>query len=122
MDLLKHGESSYPADAWVEAQYMKDGGMGVSGRARINTYMNCTIHNCNCFKAELEGMEEENGKAKEDDTKKGLPPNMRFSRTASYNNPHEMFPAASKMFSGTLSVVKTGVADSMLHWTTDQLL
>ena len=29
MDLLKHGESSYPADAWVEAQYMKDGGMGV---------------------------------------------------------------------------------------------
>ncbi len=22
MDLLKHGESAYPADAWVEAQYM----------------------------------------------------------------------------------------------------
>ena len=25
---------------------------------------------------------------------------MRFSRTASYNNPHEMFPSASKLFSG----------------------
>ena len=22
MDLLKHGESAYPADAWVEQQYM----------------------------------------------------------------------------------------------------
>ena len=30
----------------------------------------------------------------------GLPPNMRFSRAASYNNPHEMFPSASKLFSG----------------------
>ncbi len=25
MDILKHGESAYPADAWVEQQYMKDG-------------------------------------------------------------------------------------------------
>jgi len=25
MDLLKHGESAYPADAWVEQQYMKEG-------------------------------------------------------------------------------------------------
>ena len=24
MDLLKHGESAYPADAWVEQQYMQD--------------------------------------------------------------------------------------------------
>ena len=24
MDLLKHGESAYPADAWVEQQYMKE--------------------------------------------------------------------------------------------------
>ena len=31
MDLLKHGESAYPADAWVEAQYMKDGELGVRG-------------------------------------------------------------------------------------------
>ena len=33
MDMIKHGESSYPADAWVEAQYMKDGGMGVSEKS-----------------------------------------------------------------------------------------
>ena len=24
MDLPKHGESAYPADAWVEQQYMKE--------------------------------------------------------------------------------------------------
>ena len=24
MDLLKHGESAYPADAWVEQQYMSE--------------------------------------------------------------------------------------------------
>ena len=30
MDILKHGESAYPADAWVEAQYMSDGGVAVS--------------------------------------------------------------------------------------------
>ena len=24
MDLLKHGESAYPADAWVEQQYMEE--------------------------------------------------------------------------------------------------
>lgn len=30
----------------------------------------------------------------------GLPPQMKFSRAASYNNPHEMFPSASKLFAG----------------------
>lgn len=34
----------------------------------------------------------------------GLPPNMRFSRAASYNNPHMMFPSASKLFSGMNNV------------------
>ena len=29
---------------------------------------------------------------------------MKFSRSASYNNPHEMFPSASKLFSGMNSV------------------
>ncbi len=29
---------------------------------------------------------------------------MRFSRSASYNNPHMMFPSASKLFSGMNSV------------------
>jgi hypothetical protein len=31
MDFIKHGESAYPADAWVETQYMKDGGAGLTG-------------------------------------------------------------------------------------------
>jgi len=30
MDLLKHGESAYPADAWVEQQYMKEDAFSVS--------------------------------------------------------------------------------------------
>lgn len=38
------------------------------------------------------------------DYRDGLPPNMRFSRSASYNNPHIMFPSASKLFSGMNSV------------------
>ena len=50
----------------------------------------------------------ENGDAKEhhdeSKSKDGLPPNMKFSRAASYNNPHEMFPSASKLFSGMNSV------------------
>lgn len=29
---------------------------------------------------------------------------MKFSRAASYNNPHEMFPSASKLFSGMNTV------------------
>ena len=37
MDLLKHGESAYPADAWVEAQYMKeDAVMSVSNLLKIS--------------------------------------------------------------------------------------
>merc|ERR1719362_1912167 len=45
---------------------------------------------------------------------------MRFSRAASYNNPHEMFPSASKLFAGmnaaggvTKSSGKTSRASSM---------
>ena len=37
MDILKHGESAYPADAWVEAQYMSDGGVGVSWRRHLRS-------------------------------------------------------------------------------------
>ncbi len=36
MDLLKHGESAYPADAWVEAQYMKDGGIEVNFKSMFH--------------------------------------------------------------------------------------
>lgn len=83
MDLLKHGESAYPADAWVEAQYMKDGGVETS------------VPNGNDDAVEP---------PTKDNSRDGLPPNMKFSRAASYNNPHEMFPSASKLFSGMNSV------------------
>ena len=39
MDYLKHGESAYPADAWVETQYMKEGA-NVS-RTEIISYVQC---------------------------------------------------------------------------------
>ena len=76
MDILKHGESAYPADAWVEAQYMKDGGLAANLLTKSPT------------------------KSTSSKSKDGLPPNMKFSRTASYNDPDQMFPLASKLFSG----------------------
>ena len=36
---------------------------------------------------------------------------MRFSRAASYNNPHEMFPSASKLFGG-MNAAAGGIAKS----------
>ena len=46
---------------------------------------------------------------------------MRFSRAASYNNPHEMFPSASKLFSGMQSaagnMTKMNVAKSSTSMT-----
>ena len=30
MDILKHGESAYPVDAWIELQYGGRGGGGVA--------------------------------------------------------------------------------------------
>merc|ERR1712025_1372794 len=59
--------------------------------------------------------------SKNGQSRDGLPPNMRFSRAASYNNPHEMFPSASKLFAGmnaaaggvTKSSGKTSRASSM---------
>ena len=38
MDLLKHGESAYPADAWVEQQYMKEDAIDVSYFPRFFWY------------------------------------------------------------------------------------
>ena len=55
MDILKHGESAYPAAAWVEQQYMEEGHRLSNGLAII---------------------------AKEV-IKVGLPPNMSFSRQVS---------------------------------------
>ena len=39
MDLLKHGESAYPADAWVEQQYMKEDAIDVSYFPRDSWYI-----------------------------------------------------------------------------------
>ena len=36
---------------------------------------------------------------------------MRFSRAASYNNPHEMFPSASKLYAG-MNAAAGGVTKS----------
>jgi hypothetical protein len=37
---------------------------------------------------------------------------MRYSRTASYNDPHMMFPSASKLFSGMNSVAGNVASDN----------
>jgi Amt family ammonium transporter len=84
MDLMKHGESAYPADAWVEAQYMKEDAV-MSDQLTPD--------------GEIEPASKKNG-GSNSQSRDGLPPNMRFSRAASYNDPHQMFPSASKLFSG----------------------
>ena len=38
MDLLKHGESAYPVDAWIELQY------GGGGGGDANGYLGATKH------------------------------------------------------------------------------
>merc|ERR1712079_923164 len=109
MDMLKHGESAYPADAWVEQQYMKEDAL--SGGDEL-TPDGGTGNGSSTSGAGGKG----GGRSKD-----GLPPNMRFSRAASYNNPHEMFPSASKLFAGmnaaaggvTKSSGKTSRASSM---------
>ena len=48
MDLLKHGESAYPADAWVEQQYMQDFSMEVREEQMLNfwkSFVNGFAHN-----------------------------------------------------------------------------
>ena len=54
---MKHGESAYPAKAWVEQQYMEDGHRLSNGLAIIA----------------------------EEVIKMGLPPNMSFSRQVSFS-------------------------------------
>ena len=61
MDLLKHGESAYPAAAWVEKQYMEDGQRVANGLAIVSKEV----------------------------MKVGLPPNMNFSRQVSFNEANE---------------------------------
>ena len=62
MDLLKHGESAYPAAAWVEQQYMEDGHRVSNGLAIVTKEL----------------------------IKVGLPPNMNFSRQVSFNGSNKI--------------------------------
>merc|ERR1712008_329034 len=112
MDMLKHGESAYPADAWVEQQYMKEDALaggdddddGATGNGTSNGVTELGVHSVHLHP---QGAKKKGGGKSKD----GLPPNMRFSRAASYNNPHEMFPAASKMFAG-MNAAAGGVTKS----------
>ena len=42
MDILKHGESAYPVDAWIELQY------GGGGGGDANGYLSATKHKVCC--------------------------------------------------------------------------
>ena len=68
MDLIKHGEAAYPAEAWVEVQYgarkMTQNGIKPPSSSNLN----------------------------------GLPPHMNnHANDVHYNNPDALFPHASKL-------------------------
>ena len=96
MDILKHGESAYPADAWVEQQYMKEE-IRIPGTPEMPR-QNSTDTNITSVGAREEVSRKTSTLSLS--SKNGLPPHMSFSRSASYNNPHEMFPSESKLFTG----------------------
>ena len=96
MDILKHGESAYPADAWVEQQYMKEE-IRIPGTPEMPR-QNSTDTNITSVGAREEVSRKTSTLSVS--TKNGLPPHMKYSRSASYNNPHEMFPSESKLFTG----------------------
>ena len=99
MDILKHGESAYPADAWVEQQYMKEEiqGIQIPGTPRMPR-QDSTDTNITSVGAREEVSRKTSTLSLS--SKNGLPPHMKYSRSASYNNPHEMFPSESKLFTG----------------------
>lgn len=77
MDLIKHGESAYPADAWVEYQYSKknsQGGLPANMGGNIGSQISAS--------GEVE---------KKDENSKD------------YNNPFEMMPMAGMLFRQTSS-------------------
>ena len=73
MDLLKHGESAYPADAWVEQQYMEDDLTAWSPTPSVKNESRTTTSGGSGHKT-------------------GLPPNMKYNKHKSYNDPAQMFP------------------------------
>jgi len=78
MDLIKHGESAYPADAWVEYQYSNrktsQGGLPANMGGNIGAEMSA------------------NGKIEKKD-----------ENSKDYNNPFEMMPMAGMLFRQTSS-------------------
>ena len=92
MDILKHGESAYPADAWVEQQYMKEDSQELPGVSTADSDIS-SADGLNSRKISVYSLQSQK-------SKDGLPPNMRYSRSASYNNPQEMFPSQSKLMTG----------------------
>lgn len=77
MDLLKHGESAYPADAWVEQQYMEDDLTAWSPSPSVKNEA---------------GSNRSTTGAGGSGHKTGLPPNMKYNKHKSYNDPAQMFP------------------------------
>ena len=75
MDLLKHGESAYPADAWVEQQYMDEDQSTWSPSVPVKSESGGTNS----------GNTPHHGRA-------GLPPNMKYNKQKGYNDPAQMFP------------------------------
>ena len=96
MDIPKHGESAYPADAWVEQQYMQEE-IQIPGTPNLPRQDSANT-NITSFGAREEVSRKTSTLSVS--SKNGLPPHMSFSRSASYNNPHEMFPSESKLFTG----------------------
>ena len=78
MDLVHHGESAYPADAWVEYQYSNrkssQGGLPANMGGNIGAEMSA------------------NGKIEKKD-----------ENSKDYNNPFEMMPMAGMLFKQTSS-------------------
>ena len=82
MDLLKHGESAYPADAWVEQQYMEDDLTAWSPTPSIKNE---------------DGSRTTTAGAGGSGHKTGLPPNMKYNKHKSYNDPAQMFPGTDEI-------------------------
>ena len=88
MDLLKHGESAYPADAWVEQQYMEDDLTAWSPSPSVKNEA---------------GSNRSTTGAGGSGHKTGLPPNMKYNKHKSYNDPAQMFPGKKQAENGLQS-------------------
>lgn len=83
MDMHKHGESAYPADAWVEEQY-RNHDIASTNNEELSRRTSTTASH-----------------------QDGLPPNMTYSHTAPYNDPDKLFPAESRLIRGVAQMADT---------------